>query len=195
MKNYQRMEWNDLFEELEIDVRQRHESPGSHETAAKAWAEVRSRIFKLVERRLSTWRELRETDAASDLTQMVMLRLQRPEFVALVRRLDSPDAYLSVVIRRLILDLVRRQSAEAQGSKRLAVEPLPPAIDEDVAGRIASLRREIGSLTTSQRELLRLRFVDGLSIGDIALRQDRSYSSVAVRLFRTLRKLKYRLSK
>jgi RNA polymerase sigma-70 factor (ECF subfamily) len=96
-------------------------------------------------------------------------------------------------------------NAHRTRSRRRA-EPLPegwdrPAPDPDPAGLVAladelrAVRSAIGSMPNDRRQVILLRFVDGLSTAEIALVLDRSPGAVRVLLHRALRDLAERLSR
>jgi RNA polymerase sigma-70 factor (ECF subfamily) len=109
----------------------------------------------------------------------------------------SPEGYAFMMIRNAGIDLERRRSREP-------VEPLDPGNntadtapnqDDVLEERVRSeeLHGILAELADSEQLLLRLRFWDNLSIAEIAARLDVPYSTVAVRMFRLLRRLRSRM--
>jgi RNA polymerase sigma-70 factor (ECF subfamily) len=131
------------------------------------------------------------SEQAADISQDVMLRLQSAEMLRRLRLAGSPEGYLYVAVRNLTLDAARKHSRETR--LRLALSEAIPAEDSlEARDHVAlySVREKLSRLSREERELLRLRFWDNLSIAEIARRKQAPYSRVAVRLFRLLRRFR-----
>ncbi len=137
-------------------------------------------------------RFLRDPDAADDVTQDVFVRLQRSP-----PKLDDTriGSWLHTVTLNLCRDQLRRR---ARAAERLATDDAPataaaagadPAarLDRDRARR--ALDQAIERLPADQARAIRLRFVEGLSYGDIARRLGVPQGTVASRVFRALARL------
>ncbi len=129
-------------------------------------------------------------DTAEDLTQEAFMRVW--DYLAEGKTIDNPKAFLYRVAENLIVDYYRKK-------KELSLDALaesgfdPVGDNEDpildyAAGRQA--REAIKKLAPTHREILVLRYVDDLSIRDIALVIGQSENVVSVRIHRGVQKLK-----
>ena len=106
-------------------------------------------------------------DAVQDLYVKLWTRRRQ------LRDIASPRAYALVLMRNLCLDRIRararRPAPLPEGLPVPDPEPGPDrrAIDRDEMGR---LRLEMESLPSRQREVLRLRVLEGLEYGEITRR-------------------------
>ena len=128
---------------------------------------------------------LRDPQLAEDLTQETFLRFYRQ---ASYQEQGKALAYLYTIARNLCLDAVRRRRPEA---------PLPddhPAPDPYAPiDRTLALRQALDTLPADLRELLLLRYVNELSVGDIAVLTGLSRYAVYRRLRAGLADLKHLL--
>ena len=128
---------------------------------------------------------LRDPQLAEDLTQETFLRFYRQ---ASYQEQGKALAYLYTIARNLCLDAVRRCRPEA---------PLPddhPAPDPYAPiDRTLALRQALDTLPADLRELLLLRYVNELSVGDIAVLTGLSRYAVYRRLRAGLADLKHLL--
>lgn len=132
-------------------------------------------------RRLSGDREV-----AADLTQ--------DTFVAFARslggpvRIESPGPWVVVVARRRLIDHLRRQSRRLRVTAEPGREPSTGEIWSDAReGRLATA---LASISGMHRAVLVLRFVDGLTVREVAEtigRSQRATESLIVRARRSLR--------
>jgi RNA polymerase sigma factor (sigma-70 family) len=130
-----------------------------------------------------------------DVVQAVLLKLQSPHVLEQIRLAEFKMGYMIVMIRNTAHDLARRRIVERDALQRLGqhfVEALEPPTPEE-PNREDRLAEQLSRLSSEDRELLTFRFWSGLRIGEIAARRKESYSAVAVRLFRLLRRLEERL--
>lgn len=194
--------WAELLLQVDQAVNRRDSSKTSDVDDERLWVEVRSRIERAAKRLLATWPNLSRDDTAADMTQTLLLRLQEPKLVERLRSLTTPEGYIVVALRNDILSLARRQQAEREITAELGlIDPAggKPDLSPDSSWKaredLQALRTAVEHLPALERRLLDMRFRQGLSIGVIATRHAMSYSAVAVRLFRVLRKLRVELSK
>ncbi len=160
----------------------------------EAWQELWLRLEQIARGVLPAGHVL---DAASseDLVQQTLVKLlESPEALGRIDPSLSPEAYLRTAVRNTARDLARRKVLALQALRRLAagrpaaVGPEPAADDRQMA-----LAEAVKTLSGEQQELLRMRFWEGKSLGEIARLRGESYSAVAVRVFRLLEKLRSRL--
>jgi RNA polymerase sigma-70 factor (ECF subfamily) len=127
-------------------------------------------------------------------------------FMAALRGLDRFEDRGST-FRAWLFRIARNTVANAHRSRRRRrTEPLPdsferPAPNADPAGLIAladelhALRHAIAEMPDDRRQVIVLRFVDGLSTAEVAEVLDRSPGAVRVLLHRALRDLAARLAR
>jgi RNA polymerase sigma factor (sigma-70 family) len=184
------IDWSRLLLLLDAEVRSR--SASQLDLAQdEIWREVSQRVRGIAERILS---ELPREDL-EDVIQAVLLKLQSPHVLEQVRAARFTMGYVMVMLRNTAHDLTRQRMAERDALQRLGkhfVESFDSQALEEPAPE-DRLGVELLRLSDEERELLRLRFWGGLRIGEIAARRKESYSAVAVRLFRLLRRLAERL--
>jgi RNA polymerase sigma factor (sigma-70 family) len=185
-------DWNTLLPRLERDLRARATADQSQRDD-DAWV-VAASLLRTYSRIL-----LRATlaqEGVDDIVQEVLLKLQSLQTLQRLRIAGSPAGYIAVMFRNAATDVVRRRQ------RGLALEvPLTedyPAreggdLDLVTPERAARLREALLSLRPEERNLLRMRFWRGFSIGQIVEKSGTTYSASAVRLFRILRKLREKL--
>lgn len=180
--------WDRLLAQLEHERAQRRRGAPPTRADEEAWEELSRRIRRLG--RLFVTRE-----DLDDLAQNVLIKLQSPDVLRRLRAARAPSGYLAVMVRHAAIDLIRRRT-----TLRDAVEPIEENSDLnavldglDQEKRVALLRHVVGQLSDADRLLLRLRFWDEMSIADIARQFGMPYSTIAVRLFRMLRRLRREL--
>lgn len=128
-------------------------------------------------------------DRGQDVTQDVFERLCQADR----RDVEGREAeWLFTVCRRRAVDLRRRDEVRA---RELPTPDADPAPDEALLLRehIARLRSMLGSLSARQRDVLRMRFEEGLSYQEIHERTGWSVSYVGWLLHTTLRTLRERM--
>ncbi len=190
MGRYQDLSWPALVEHLAADLAAARR--GSERRDEELWAETRSRVAAYARRMVASLPGAPSLEV-DDVVQRVMVKLLDGGTIARLRHAPVPVAYVAVMIRNTAADLLRRRTAERESLARFGYEIATVGAEEDSAVRTADLRAALAELDETDRALLRLRFWRGLAIGEIAALYDLSYSAVAVRLFRLLRRLRSRL--
>jgi RNA polymerase sigma factor (sigma-70 family) len=136
-----------------------------------------------------------------DLVQDVLLRLQSGAVLERVASARNPLGYLLQIVRNAALDAVRRLRRETERYGSVPFHDLSPSLEfisfEQWAGsgeyrtlRLRRLREVLADLSEDDRRLLRWRFWEGRSTRDIAGELGASYSAVAVRIHRLLRRMR-----
>ena len=111
-----------------------------------------------------------DTKTAEDLTSEVFIKMIQslPKY----RRQNVPfTAWLFQISRNLAIDLHRRQDARLVDSElHENILESGPTLDEILEGKLTSktLLTALKHLTDDQRDVLILRFIDGLSLGEVA---------------------------
>jgi RNA polymerase sigma-70 factor (ECF subfamily) len=152
----------------------------------RAWERIVQRFSAMV------WRILRgecrlPQDRAEDAFQDIFIALQKDDFRRIRQwRGHAPlDAYIVVVVRRLVCDFLRAQKAEETADPPDSVDPSPTP--EEVA-LLAERRRAVqacrGRLAPRDRELLDLRYNLELQYRAIANLMKMTVSNVGVALSR-----------
>lgn len=150
----------------------------------KLYEEHANAIFRHCFFRVSS-REL-----AEDLTQEAFMRVW--DYLREGKTIDSPKAFLYRIAENLVVDYYRKKKEVSLD--RLAESGFDPvgsdagAIIDYADGRHA--REQIHVLEDAHREILIMRYVDDLSIQDIAVLIGASENVVSVRIHRAIQKLK-----
>lgn len=202
MRDLTNWTWSELLSALQIDLLGRGVTIGGDAESDNLWSEARSRVHALSSRLLAAWPGFGGDDTAADVTQALLVKLQVPGLLTHLKRLSAPEGYIVVAVRNHILSMGRRLETEQRVSAELS---LLASAERETAGpqdlgelrskQLGELRKELGRLPALERQLLDMRFRQELGIAAIAARHGMSYSAVAVRLFRVLRKLRDGLSK
>lgn len=177
------LNWPTLLDRLEEDLRH----PQS-ERDELAWCELLSHVRKCS--RVAA-HQFGLRDEYEEIVQELMVRLHTTDTLRRVRLAGAPTGYLFAMARNQAREILRQQHRETR------LGPAPPSVghnEPEPVGSETALRRELRRLTRDERELLRFRFWTGLPIAEIARRKQMSYSAVAVRIFRLLRRLRSRLA-
>lgn len=152
-------------------------------------AHYRRRVFLMMLARL------RDRDTAEELTQDTMLAVLAALRKGQLRQAESLGAFVHGVGRNLVNNFVRTRrnrpaSVELNDDLRVAV----PHEDFEGAQRVALVRREIGRLEPTDREILLRTLVGGEKPGQIAREMSLSSDVVRARKSRALRRVIQRLA-
>jgi RNA polymerase sigma factor (sigma-70 family) len=158
-----------------------------------AWQEL-SRRLELLARRVLGGKQQLGPDSADDLAQQTLAKLLESD--STLQRIDaagSPEAYFQVALRNAARDLARRKVLAVRALHYLAKQkPLVLARHREDE-RLERVLKAVALLNADQQQLLHLRFWEDLPLGKIAARRGKSYSAVAVELFRILERLREQL--
>lgn len=180
------LSWTALLDRLQADSEAR--TAGANSTDADAWAEFGDRLQQIAEISARSM-DLERADA-EDIAQDLLLRFHNPEQLERLRKAGSPRGYLFAAARNAGRTLYRRR-AQCYVSD-VTSEWAPDRSNEsvEILEQQVELRELLETLPKVDRELLRLRFWEGLSIAELAERRRVSYSAIAVRLHRLVRRLR-----
>ena len=104
-----------------------------------------------------------------DVAQDALLRAHRNW--SEVRHLDHPYGWVRRVAGNLLIDLHRHRGSERRAVERLGGRARAEVGHDDPAGRVAEIGRWgdlVGDLTPRQRLVATLRYVDDLSVAELA---------------------------
>jgi RNA polymerase sigma-70 factor, ECF subfamily len=188
--------WDDLISRLEGDLETRESAESLSPLNDDAW-KMAVQLLRSRARILAFSHSGLQPADVEDLVQSVLLKIQSPVTIRRLRAARSTEGYVFVMLRNAANDLVRRRQFE-----RSLFSPLKAVVDEpalepryveqtEAASVIAGLLESLGD---SDQELLQMRFWRNLTIAEIAEDKGLSYSTVAVRLFRILHRLRDQLS-
>jgi len=186
--------WPELLARIEADLASAHSARPGNVRDEVAWQDLARRVHRYTVVFLRT-RSFPSEDDPDDVVQEVLLKLQSIELIRRLRSMSSPAGYLAVAIRNAVRDLGRRHRLDQQALARLGLDLALEAEDQKETAersqdRGAALKQALRSLSRAERLMLRMRFWRNQSIGDIAKFYGLPYSTVAVRLFRLLRRLR-----
>lgn len=154
-----------------------------------------TRLFAEHHRRvlLAAYRITGSMADAEDVAQTVFLRLVRSDDLAV----KNVESYLYRSAINGALDLIRRRKAAAAETLEEAagLASVNDSPEKDISGRElgAMLRQAISELAPRAAEMFSLRYLEGLTNGEIAKVMETSQAVVAVRLHQSKSKLKMRL--
>lgn len=182
-------DWSALVERLLAEVKRRPALGSPSEDSA--WEDLRGRLLRMA-------RLLVDAEHVDDVVQAVALKLQSVDALSRMRAARSPEGYAFMMVRNAGIDLDRRRwrapvaLPEAGGDAADTAPGQHELLEQRVRGE--ELEGILADLSDSERLLLHLRFWENLSIAEIAARLEIPYSTVAVRMFRLLRRLRPRLN-
>jgi len=133
-------------------------------------------------------------ELAEDLMQESFMKAWK--YLCDGHEIDNPKAFLYKTAGNLVIDHYRRKkesSLEALAEKGFDPQgDTASTITNYAAGREALLK--LAELAPDHRDILILRYVDGLSIKEIAAAYGLSENAISVRVYRAIHKLKKLLS-
>lgn len=128
------------------------------------------------------------TEVAYDLTQETFLRLWKT--MSTNKSLDRPKQYLYQIARNLIIDHYRSKKAVSLDLMREnGFEPQSQSTSAELASDISILKEFIRSLDKEFREVVYMRFIEEMSVKDIAEALGISENLASVRINRGKKKL------
>ncbi len=151
---------------------------------AQAYADYADAIFRHCAFRL------RDREKGLDLMQDTFLRLWN--FLQEGKEIDHMRAFLYKIANNLVIDHVRKKKEQSLEAMQEAGWDMGADETEHIQNRVAlgQILEKLGDLEEGAREVIVLRYVDGLPPADIAEILGESPNTVSVRLHRATAKLK-----
>lgn len=190
-----KLRWEELIPRLEKDLRAARGSLGHIQRDDEAWDTVAQWLRERAKVFLLKYPNFLYQEDIEDIVQNVLVKLQSPYTMRRLRAARSVEGYIIVILRNTVIDLVRRRQRERTGLSELdrhLSARLTPSNDQ-LAARTVALAEALKSLTEDEQTLLTMRFWRNLSIREIAAKTNKSYSAVAVNLFRIIQRLRERM--
>jgi RNA polymerase sigma factor (sigma-70 family) len=196
--------WPELLDRLEATLGSAARSPQDTTEPVGddlAWREFSRRVWQYVAL-AGRWNTRLTPPDLEDLAQDLLIQFVSPMGLRRLREAQAPGPYLLSAARNRVLNLIRNDQRAEQAISALGRE-LADAVEDQGSTPIGApldgpvendeLRRALARLSSGDWNLLRDRFWRGLPIGEIARERGLSYSTVAVRIFRTIRVLRAEL--
>jgi len=132
-------------------------------------------------------------ESAADITQDVFTRLWERRATLVVN--GTLRQYLFVATRLRALELLRRHRLEDARAGHLDLKAAEPPLDDELErlDRFVWVTRAVDELPPRQREIVRLRWIEGLTNPLVAQRLGISVKGVEIQLTRALHTLRERL--
>ncbi len=133
---------------------------------------------------------IKEKDLADDLTNEVFLKMWQQ--IQADKKIDNLKAYIYKITRNLLIDYYRKQRDEVdiENAKHLIDDNQDLINDITLTSEVIELLTKIEFLREDYREVLLLRYVEDLSIAEIADILDKSPGAVKVTTHRAIKKLR-----
>ena len=129
-----------------------------------------------------------DQNIASDLTQECFLRLWRA--LTSQKPIEKPKQYLYQIARNLVIDHYKKmKSLSLDKLGEDGFDPADEQVNVGLPAEIALLKQAIESLEEDYKDVIYLRFVEDMGVGEIAEALKLSPNLVSVRLNRGKKKL------
>lgn len=165
------------------------------ESYEETWKELRSLCKKRINNLARNESKI-TSDDKDDIVQDIMLHLQNHKTIELVLRAGSIDGYVSTIIFNQFRDL-RRIAYRKHNLETGYSWEMPSESEIDIRKysiieltRQAMLRNALEHLSEEEKALIYERFWEGYTFKEMADSRNEKYSTIAVRLFRILEKLR-----
>lgn len=165
-------------------------SPGSLADLFDRLGDDRSRQLRVLRGRLAS-----REDAEDAWQDAAVKFLQHAQALGAAER---PQAWMSVALRRLVIDRYRRAAVQRRGLAALAAhpseDPADPAEDEDLQAPSACLKAALGGLKPDYVRILTEAYLEERPLRAVADRLELSTNNTAVRLHRARHALRRSLA-
>lgn len=130
-----------------------------------------------------------DREIARDLTQDVFTKTW--QYISDNKPIENMKAFLYKVAGNLVIDYYRKRKTDSLDDKvEAGVQFESPAVTPGQNTDIGIALKGVEKLPEKYREIIRLRYVDDLTPGEIALITGQSENAVSVKIHRGLEKLK-----
>jgi RNA polymerase sigma-70 factor, ECF subfamily len=138
----------------------------------------------------------RDEHDAADVVQDTFIKVYRK--IATLKDRSSFRSWLRNIVRSTALDRLRRRrkhlSLDGDDEEKNSIEPIADEVSPDLLLQNTELRKEVRqrilALPEAQREVVSLKYIEGLSYEEIAEATNSSVSSVESRLHRARERLR-----
>ena len=129
-----------------------------------------------------------DKQVAYDLTQDTFLRLWK--VMCRGKTIEKPKQYIYQIARNLVIDHYKKtKDLSLDNLQEAGYDPKDTGVGTDFLAEVAILRQAIDRLEEDYREIIYLRFIEGMGIEDIAEAMNISANLVSVRINRGKKKL------
>ncbi|MEX0912904.1 MAG: RNA polymerase sigma factor [Candidatus Paceibacterota bacterium] len=129
-----------------------------------------------------------DTHVAYDLTQDTFMRLWK--VICAGKDVEKPKQYIYQIARNLVIDYYKKEKAlSLDNLQEKGFDPKYNGLETDFLAEVTILRQAIEKLEEDYREIIYMRFIEGMGIEDIAEAMNISTNLVSVRINRGKKKL------
>ena len=177
------------WRELRLARLVRRAQSGDQEAFRELYRALHPHVHRFVARRLS-----RREDAEDVVAQVFWSLLEG--LARIDPRRGTVLGYALSAARRAVIDRLRLDSRAGEDLDALPLaDPAPSPLEQTISAEaLAAVRAAVAELPAETRELVQLRFVDGLRFAEIAQVLGISEVAIRQRVSRTVRELRARLS-
>ena len=145
------------------------------------WIPLQGRFYRMAYFMLES-----EADAKDAVQDLYLKLWNLRDHLELIR---EPSAYGALILKNLCIDRFRRRFPTASLEEGMAIKG-PPDKDLELREDVASVQKAIGLLPESQRKLLSLRVLQGLSYEEISEQTGLNGLNIRVQVSLARKKLK-----
>lgn len=125
---------------------------------------------------------------AHDLTQDTFMRLWKA--MQSGKNIEKPKQYIYQIARNLVIDHYKKaKDVSLDNLQESGYDPKDTGVGTDFMAEVSILRQAIDKLEEDYREVIYMRFIEGMGIEDIAEAMNISANLVSVRINRGKKKL------
>ncbi len=136
----------------------------------------------------SAWLLCGDRHQAEDLVQETLAKVYVRWRRAFGARIDNPAAYAQTTLTRTFLSARRKRSSTERPSEHLPEQEVPDATDRSEVQ--LALLEALGGLASADRTVLVLRYLEDLSVAEVAQQMGTSAGAVRNRSLRALERIK-----
>ncbi len=136
--------------------------------------------------------KVRSKEVALDTTQETFLKAW--EYIAAGKEVGHTRGFLYQIARNLIIDYYRKKKSESLDAlSEMGFDPPAEEHEERDYFQIEQALKQIDLLDEKSREVITLRYIDDMSIKEIAALLEEQENTISVRIHRALEKIKANL--